>query len=194
MAAQLTQHHADDDDAVEPEERQNPAIRRNVNGRLIARIDYARHLGHAPTRGGRTNETIAVLKIDGAAQAKTRPSRSQRWTEEFELRADKASEFEVTFYDRVGDQLVPIGMMWLKLTEILDDLRRANINAHSGQMPGWAPASMDESGEAMQRANIGLMTPEGIECLWDVEPVGQISMRVNFSKLRPSSTTSYGSR
>jgi hypothetical protein len=140
-------------------------------------------LAHAPTRGGRDNETIAVLKIDDVAQAKTRPSRIQRWSEEFELRADKASEFEVTLYDRVDDQLTPIGMVWIKLVEILDDLRRANINTGNEQMPGWAPAAEDGHDGSLPRANIGQITADGIECWWDVEPVGQISMRINFSKL-----------
>ncbi|KAI9594154.1 kinase-like domain-containing protein [Syncephalis fuscata] len=177
----ITDMEDDEDDTGDSkEERLNPALRRHVNGRLIARIDYARHLDHAPIRGGRDNETIAVLKIDGAAQAKTRPSRSQRWSEEFELRADKAAEFEVTIYDRVDEQLVPIGMIWMKLSEIIDDLRRANINTGNDQMPGWAPAAEDGSGESLPRANIGHISPDGIECWWDVEPVGQISMRINF--------------
>jgi hypothetical protein len=102
--------------------------------------------------------------------------------EEFELRVDKASEFEVTLYDRVDGQQIPIGLFWVKLAEIVDDLRRATVGAESEQMSGWAPATEDGSGPIRQRAQIGQITKDGIECWWDVEPVGQISMRLNFSK------------
>ncbi|RKP05470.1 kinase-like domain-containing protein, partial [Thamnocephalis sphaerospora] len=173
----------DDDEeegAESKEESANQGGRRPLNGRLLVRVDGARHLAHAPTRGGRGNETIAVLKIDGSAQARTRASRSQRWLEEFELRADKAAEFEVTLYDRVDGQQVPVGLVWVKLSELLDDLRRAAINTGADQVPGWAPAAEDGGVDAPHRAQIGHISADGIECWWDVEPIGQISMRLNF--------------
>lgn len=181
---------------VEPSARK-PALRRPVTGVLHIRVSMARQLAHAPARGFRTNETYCVLKVDSVQQARTRPSRQLKWNEDFELRVDKASELDITLYDKTAEKDVPIGLLWIKITEVTDEIRKMALPSAIGmeaEAEAKSPTSPSGSIGSQRFQFINQLTPKTsskkqekpekgehwIEAWWDVEPVGQIHMRMKF--------------
>jgi hypothetical protein len=140
-----------------------------------------------------------MIKVDGVPRAKTRPARSgtqgARWNEDFEVPVEKASEVELTLYDKPENHLIPIGCLWVKISDITDELRRKKVEMESG--PGWAPAGVAGQGTADENGGFDGSAPgagfgggfnntgsniqmDGIESWFDLEPVGQICLKFNF--------------
>ncbi|KAG0234431.1 Serine/threonine kinase [Actinomortierella wolfii] len=168
------------------------ALKRPMTGTLYIRISGLKNQNNAPTRSGRPSETTAYIKVDGALKAKTRPARvgSQgiRWNEEFEIPVDKASEIEILVCDKPEHVPIPIGMFWLKISDLVEDLRRKKVEADNDaawiaanghDMAIRAPSVRPTTGPLGDNPTNGV---EGIESWWDLEPVGQISLKVNFIK------------
>ncbi|KAG0282178.1 Serine/threonine kinase [Linnemannia gamsii] len=168
------------------------ALRRPMTGTLYVRISGIRHQNNAPTRNSRPAESMACIKIDGATRAKTRMARTGpngiRWNEEFEVPVTKASEIEIAIFDRPDHVPVPIGMFWLKISDLVEDLRRKKVEADNDA--AWVAANVQDlvSRTPTIRAGTGPLGDnpingvEGIESWWDLEPIGQISLKFNFVK------------
>jgi len=94
--------------------------------------------------------------VEDTPRARTHPSRNDRWNEDFEIHVDKANEVEVTIYDKLPSSStsgssssitssstesapVPIGMLWLRLSDIVEELRRRKLGLEAG--PGWVTAA-----------------------------------------------------
>ncbi|KIJ54841.1 hypothetical protein M422DRAFT_24731 [Sphaerobolus stellatus SS14] len=187
-----------------------------VSGKLQISIKGARDLDHAPVvRGGRhykpINETTVTVKVEGTHRARTHPSRTDRWMEDFELAVDKANEIEITVYDKqVGaEHPVPIGLLWVNISDIVDSIRKAKVH-EEGKGGGWVTAAgaMREgsypggpdpgfgSHSGLGGPSFGGMpggdpfaSPEmlqqhadGIDAWFAVEPAGAIALRLNFVK------------
>ncbi|ORX56754.1 hypothetical protein DM01DRAFT_1334317 [Hesseltinella vesiculosa] len=197
----------DDEDELETPARLAPGLRRPVTGKLLMEIVEARDLAHAPTRMIKSPSTVVVIKIDNNVVFSTRPSRSDRWFEQCEINVNKASEVEVAIYDQsmegVRDRVsLPIGVFWLKITDIAEGLRRRKVQQESG--PGWVSAEVaQQRGEgdsgiapspSQSRMSQGAVdtalppsqqsanrsTDNGIEAWFDIEPSGKIALRLNF--------------
>ncbi|ORX63170.1 kinase-like protein [Hesseltinella vesiculosa] len=186
-----------------PSARLPPGFRRPVTGKLQMEIRQARELTHIPTRIMKNPETTVVVKIDGNVAYRSRPARNDQWNETCEIHVNKASEVEVALYDQANDRsMQPIGMLWLRITDIADGLRKRKLQQDNGQ--GWAtaddalrtsprppsasmltsdPSSSPSSGDRplppLPLKNIQ-ETNDGIEAWFDVEPVGDIFLRLNF--------------
>ncbi|GAB5590900.1 Serine/threonine kinase [Umbelopsis nana] len=188
---------------TQPAQRGQPGMRRPVTGKVRLNILEARELAHAPTRTFKAPETLVVVKIDGNVCFRSRPSRSDHWNDQCETHVDKASEVEVTIYDQSGERSVPIGVLWLKISDIAEGLRRQKIMQDNG--PGWVSAEVAQQQQYPQLPSAGSQyygqnqmpalkpdiasgdmpsTPsasqEGIEAWFDVEPVGHIRLQLNF--------------
>ncbi|KAI8145862.1 kinase-like domain-containing protein [Fennellomyces sp. T-0311] len=167
-----------------------PGFRRPVTGKLQLQIIEARELAHAPTRMIKMPETVVYVKIDGNVVFRSRPTRNDKWLEECEIHVAKASEVEIAIYDESLERRLPIGILWLKITDIADGLRKRKIQQESGS--GWVSAEV-----AQQRTQDSLQstgghhpvptqpmavqaTQEGIEAWFDVEPLGELALRLNF--------------
>ncbi|CAB4431148.1 unnamed protein product [Rhizophagus irregularis] len=195
----------DDEDEDERAKRINPGMRRPVTGKLDIRILQARNVPHTPLRTpGKAPDTTVIVKIDGTTKGKTRVTRNDKWNEDFEFHVEKASEIEITLYDKTSEQhQVPIGLLWIKISDIAEELRKKRIEAESG--PGWVTASnaQFETGSptatnnngpygdtysvpyAVARTQQGIGTtylPDGIEAWFEVEPAGQILLKLDFVK------------
>ncbi|GAA5952749.1 hypothetical protein JCM3765_002263 [Sporobolomyces pararoseus] len=122
-----------------------------------------------PKKSKHPSETVIYVKVEDTPRARTHPSRNDRWNEDFEIHVDKANEVEVTIYDKlpnsssssssssvssgitgVGSVVggggssgesapVPIGMLWLRLSDIVEELRRRKLGMEAG--PGWVTAA-----------------------------------------------------
>ncbi|KAK3826983.1 MAG: hypothetical protein JOS17DRAFT_750148 [Linnemannia elongata] len=168
------------------------ALRRPMTGTLYVRISGIRHQNNAPTRNSRPAESMAYIKIDGATRAKTRMARNGhngiRWNEEFEVPVTKASEIEIAVFDKPDHVPVPIGMFWLKISDLVEDLRRKKVEADNDA--AWVAANVQDivSRTPTIRPGTGPLGDnpingvEGIESWWDLEPIGQISLKFNFVK------------
>ncbi|KAI9025066.1 hypothetical protein CLU79DRAFT_827118 [Phycomyces nitens] len=177
-----------------PAARMPPNIRRPVTGKLVLQIIEAHELAHAPTRMIKSPDTVVYIKIDGNEVYHTKPSRNDRWLEECEIHVNKASEVEIAIYDQGFERNLPIGIFWLKITDIAEGLRRRKVQQESG--PGWVKAEVaqqqnqhDTSGSPMAHhqtlaasENHGNTEASdgGIEAWFDIEPLGQMALRLNF--------------
>ncbi|GJJ09034.1 hypothetical protein Clacol_003256 [Clathrus columnatus] len=166
----------DEDETPEGEDRKDN-LRKPQSGKLVISIRGAKELDHAPfLKSGRSykaiNDTTVAIKVEGTQRAKTHPSRTDRWMEDFEIPVDKANEVEITIYDKqVGSDIpVPIGMAWFNLNDVVEALRRAKVQ-EEGKGGGWVTAgamrdssysgSTDSSGNFMPQGGMGAGPPFG---------------------------------
>ena len=132
----------------------NPAkeavARKPISGRLSLSLKAARDLEHAPLPSSRSskyfNETTVEFKIHGNVKDVSHPSRTDRWMQDFDIEMDKADEVEIAFYDQQGGQKNPpprvlIGVMWLKVSDLLEALRRQKVEGMDGEGAGWVTAA-----------------------------------------------------
>lgn len=184
-------------------------LRKPLSGTLQITIKSARDLAHAlqPKKSKHPSETVIYVKVEDTPRARTHPTRSDRWNEDFEIQVDKANEVEVTIYDKIpGDSApVPIGMLWLRLSDIVEELRRRKMGAEAG--PGWVTAARVNSHQSGSQGGgsggsggsvnaIDLSTlggagageqggangAEGVDAWFAVEPEGAIFLHLNFGQ------------
>ncbi|KAJ9066407.1 Serine/threonine kinase [Entomophthora muscae] len=153
-----------------------PGLRRPMTGVLFVRIISGRYLQHLSEP-----EAFVVCKIDGKFRSQTKFSRMDRWNEEFEFAVEKANELEIIIYNvqREGPP-VPIGLFWIPISELTDDLRKKNAGN-----TGWAPADATGQVKSAQASALDLAHPantESVESWWKVEPTGEFLMRLKFVK------------
>ncbi|KAK4049323.1 Serine/threonine kinase [Microbotryomycetes sp. JL201] len=202
----------EDEDSIPEDLRAN--IRRPLSGALEITVKAARDLAHAPQpkKSKHPSETVIYVKVEDTPRARTHPARNDRWNEDFQIHVDKANEVEVTIYDKVPGEgaPVPIGMLWLRLSDIVEELRRRKMETGTG--PGWVTAANVNSRQPGQPttesvagnetgAAAGLDMPmrsgtlsgepnssiiaglsEGIDAWFAVEPEGAIMLHLNFVK------------
>ncbi|KAK9457255.1 hypothetical protein V1511DRAFT_508698 [Dipodascopsis uninucleata] len=125
----------DDDDITDNRSLDSPNIRRPLTGRLKISVLAIEDVDHAGGIRNRAPETVFTLKIDDQSKARSRPSRTDKFTETFDIPVDKGNEIEVAVYDKSGDHDVPIGIMWMRISDIVEELRRKKLEldlTHSG--------------------------------------------------------------
>jgi classical protein kinase C len=194
-------------------EDRRPNLRKPLSGTLQVSVRSARDIDHTPTpRIGRSvRESTVVVKVEDTPRARTHPSRTDRWQEDFEVAVDNANEIEVTVYDRVGTSMpVPVGMLWIRISDIVEELRKkkfgqvATFDGNPAGAAGWVTA--EDVGQAPDGGGAGGIggggsgqdmsfhngpagqpvplgpTSEGVEAWFAVEPAGAIFLRLNFVK------------
>ncbi|KUL91181.1 hypothetical protein ZTR_00876 [Talaromyces verruculosus] len=189
-----------DDDSINA-----PNMRKPLTGHLTLRIHSVQDVDHAATsRFSRGPETFVVIKVEDAIKARTKASRNDRWTDEtFNIDIDKANELELTVYDKSGDRPTPIGMLWMRISDIAEEMRRKKIETDLASN-GWVSADkMSQGAPGRPNPNAPLSptgahgqpqqpgnTPGGagtgnavlIDSWFALEPVGRIHMQVSFAK------------
>ncbi|CEG84834.1 hypothetical protein RMATCC62417_18586 [Rhizopus microsporus] len=180
----------DEDDDYEIETtpaRMTPGLRRPVTGKLQLQILQARGLAHAPTRMFKAPDTIVYVKIDGNVVFRSKLSRHDKWLDLCETHVNKATEVEVSIYDQEAERSLPIGIFWLKITDIAEGLRKKKLQQESD--PRWVPAEVyqkqagaepEEPKPDQQEPKSVESTEDGIQAWFDVEPSGEILLKVNF--------------
>ncbi|KNZ81280.1 Protein kinase C-like [Termitomyces sp. J132] len=209
----------DDDETDAPAgpdgERKENIRSKPLSGILQVTVKGARELDHAPipsfgrirSSSKQTLETFVSLKVEGTQLAKSHPSRTDRWHEDFEITVDKANEVEIVVSDKqAGDSNgVPIGLLWIRIHDLVEALRRQKVGMESGQ-GGWVTAgAMHGDGHPGQGhppsgdfnaplgggftsasrsgpISLGPATADGIDAWFSVEPTGAIALRLNFIK------------
>lgn len=187
-----------------------PNLRKPLTGLLTMRIHAVQDVDHATSsRFSRGPETFVVLKVEDTIKARTKPTRTDRWQDEtFNLEIDKANEIELTVYDKSGDRPTPIGMLWVRISDIAEEMRRKKIETefnasgwvsaekmgHGGQ-PG-RPDTAGGMGASHQGGPGGPAGPGGqggaagapgagqviIDSWFALEPVGRIQLSMSFGE------------
>ena len=185
-----------------------------LSGKLQVTVKGARELEHAPiitsgksrSASKQIRETYVSLKVEGTQRARSLPSRTDRWNEDFEITVDKANEVEIAVYDKQVGELhpVPVGFLWIRISDLVEASRRQKVLMESGQ-GGWVTAgAMDGSPNGSAPLNSGdISTPlsfgnqggvssgpgapfasqaEGIDAWFSVEPAGALFLHLNFGR------------
>lgn len=198
-------------------ERKDNLRNKPLSGKLQITLKGARELDHAPiVSTGRSRssskvvETYVSFKVEGTQRARSHPTRTDRWMEEFEITVDKANEVEVAIFDKQASEThpVPIGLLWIKINDLVEAQRRQKVMMETGQ-GGWVTAGAmdgDSMGAAAGGGMVGqtgdvnspigfgdnqMMTQaaassgmsEGVDAWFAVEPAGAVALQLNFSKL-----------
>ena len=177
-------------------------LRKPVTGTLHVTLLEARDLEHAPVsmfkRSSKAGtDTTVLLKIEGSTRASSHPTRTDRWNEAFDLPVDKANEVELAIYDKqTNEQPVPIGFLWLKISDVVEAIRKQKFGEGGGG--GWVAAGSMPAGQHHPTSPTGAMDAplmpqsgsfggapgaggqEGITAWFAVEPVGAIKLTVDF--------------
>lgn len=116
-------------------------MRKPLTGLLTMRIHAVKDVDHAASsRFSRGPETYIVVKVEDTIKARTKPSRIDKWVDEaFSIDIDKANEIELTVYDKSGDRPTPIGMLWVRISDIAEEMRRKKIESELNNS-GWVSA------------------------------------------------------
>ncbi|AMD21242.1 HEL038Cp [Eremothecium sinecaudum] len=72
-------------------------------------------------------ETVITIKVDDVMKGSTKPSKTDRWHDEFHIHVEKGNEVEITVYDRINDRVVPVAVLWLLLSDIAEEIRKKKI-------------------------------------------------------------------
>jgi hypothetical protein len=135
------------DDVPDDDSINAPNMRKPLSGHLSFRILAVKDVDHAAVgKFSRGPETSVVVKVEDVIKIKTKATRIDRWeNEQQEIPVDKANELELTVYDKPSDHPIPIGMMWIRLSDIAEEMRRKKIESEMGA--GWVSAqNMDHRG------------------------------------------------
>lgn len=136
-----------------------PNLRKPLTGLLTLRVHAVRDVDHAASsRFSRGPETYVILKVEDAVKARTKATRTDRWQDEtFNIDIDKANEIELTVYDKSGDRPTPIGMLWVRISDIAEEMRRKKIETEFNAS-GWVSADkMEHGGTSVQPDAAGPM-------------------------------------
>lgn len=195
-------------------ERKDNLRSKPLSGKLQVIVKGARELDHAPivtsgkarSSSKQVTETYVSLKVEGTQRARSHGSRTDRWNEEFEITVDKANEVEIAVYDKqVSEPFpVPIGLLWVRISDLVEAQRRQKVMMESGA-GGWVTAGAmgpNAGGMPSHRVSPGDMNAplnfgggdmpaggapgglgtasEGIDAWFAVEPAGALGLQLNF--------------
>ncbi|KAJ4285930.1 Serine/threonine kinase [Collariella sp. IMI 366227] len=188
-----------------------PNMRKPLTGQLSIRVLAVKDVDHAPmSRFSRGPETFVSIKVEDNIVARTRPSRNDRWESEFHnIFVDKANEIELTVYDKPGEHALPIGLLWVRISDIVEELRRKRIEAETNTS-GWVSADRLGNTRPPPQFPMGAQGPQfagpptspgqqgagftapppvhapvvsqPIDAWFNLEPTGHIQLSLNFIK------------
>ncbi|EMT60504.1 Protein kinase C-like protein [Fusarium odoratissimum] len=127
-----------------------PNLRKPLSGQLSIRMLAIKDVDHLATgRFTRGPETFIAVKVEDTVMARTKASRNDRWEAEYHtIEVDKANEIELTVYDKPAEHAMPIAMLWVRISDIVEEMRRKRIEAEMNSS-GWVSADrMGSSGGA----------------------------------------------
>lgn len=135
--------YIDFDDVSRENAQINTVRKRPLTGVLFIQIQGVRNVDHIQSPFfSRNPECIISVKIDDNERARTKGSRNDRWSDNFEINVEKANEVCLTVYDKVNDQMTPVGMIWLSLSDIAEEIRRKKVKEERVSSQTWNDSSI----------------------------------------------------
>lgn len=196
-------------DAADDDSINIPNMRKPLTGSLYIRVMAVQDVDHATTgRFTRGPDTFVTIKVEDNVVAKTKTTKSDKWSDEHHnVEVDKANELEITVYDKTNDHPLPIGLLWIRLSDIVEEMRRKRIEAEINSS-GWVSADRMGSGSApsqfnmnpqqqqfagpppspgmagapLQPAPAAPATSQPVDAWFALEPTGQIHLSLGFTK------------
>ncbi|KAL8924587.1 MAG: hypothetical protein Q9172_002621 [Xanthocarpia lactea] len=198
---------APDDDSIN-----SPNMRKPLTGTLSMLIHAVKDVDHAATgRLSRGPETFVIMKVEDSFKIRTKSTRTDKWTDETHtVDIEKANEIELTVYDKSGSNPTPIGMLWIRISDIAEEMRRKKIEAELNNSQWVTADKMNTGGHAGQpdsgfssSTNLGQdrgsrgganrdpsfnapgqssQNPAAIDAWFALEPVGRIHLTLSFTK------------
>lgn len=122
-------------------------MRKPLTGLLTIRILAVRDVDHATSsRFARGPETFVAVKVEDNVVARTKASRTDKWdAENHNISVEKANEIELTVYDKPNDHHLPIGLLWIRISDIVEEMRRKKIETEINSS-GWVSADRMANG------------------------------------------------
>lgn len=138
-----------------------PNLRKPLTGQLSFRVIQVRDVDHASTgRFSRGPETFVAVKVEDNVVARTKPARNDRWEGEYHnIDVREANEVELTVYDKPGEHALPIAMLWVRISDIVEEMRRKRIEAEVNSS-GWVSADRVGHGTAPPQFPMGQQGPQ----------------------------------
>ncbi|KAL8971913.1 MAG: hypothetical protein Q9183_000821 [Haloplaca sp. 2 TL-2023] len=196
-------------DAPDDDSLNSPNMRKPLTGTLSLTIHAVKDVDHAATgRMSRGPETFVIMKVEDAFKVRTRSTRTDKWTDEPHIvDIEKANEIELTVYDKSGAHPTPIGMLWIRISDVSEEMRRKRFEADLDNSQWVTADKMNNAGQpdsgfssstnlAQDRASRGSTNREGafnapgqnpqnpaaIDAWFALEPVGRIHLTLSFTK------------
>ncbi|SLM40307.1 protein kinase c [Lasallia pustulata] len=199
-------------DAPDDDSLNTPNMRKPLTGHLSMRIHAVKDVDHAATgRFARGPETFVIMKVEDTFIGRTKATRTDRWTDELhDVDIDKANEIELTVYDKSGAHPTPIGMLWIRISDIAEEMRRKKIESEFNNSQWVTADKMDNGGpqgrqdpaasstniappDRTSRSSTGRDTSgsaqdqsqshsAAIDAWFALEPVGRIQLTMSFAK------------
>ena len=191
----------------------SPNMRKPLTGSLSMTIHAVRDVDHAATgRFARGPETFVIMKVEDTFKVRTKATRIDKWQDEHHtVDIEKANEIELTVYDKSGSHPTPIGMLWVRISDIAEEMRRKKVEAdlkgsqwvtadrmdngggmHSRQDSAYSSLNQGQSfgsGQRDPRSSGGSYggpqqpaIPGEIDAWFALEPVGRVHLSMSFSK------------
>ncbi|KAJ1983686.1 Serine/threonine kinase [Dimargaris verticillata] len=161
--------------------RLTPGFRRPISGKLKIKVLSATQLSHGPNSQASACSTFCVIRVDGAVRGQTKANRNAIWFEDFELPVHQAHELEIYVYDRLQKDTL-VGMLWMKLADIHGEIKQLQDSTATAPS-GWASAAQIASQSdpmAFKRDHMRAPSGHGTQCRWELEPIGQIELAIDF--------------
>lgn len=113
-----------------------------LTGDLFIQIHSIKNVDHIQSPlFSRNPECIISVKVDDNERAKTKGSRNDKWADFFDIKVEKANEVSLVIYDKVNDELIPVGLFWLSLSDVVEEIRRTKVNQERVTSAHWINAS-----------------------------------------------------
>ena len=190
----------------------SPNMRKPLTGHLSMRIHAVKDVDHAVTgRFARGPETFVIMKVEDTFKGRTKATRTDSWTDELhDVDIEKANEIELTAYDKSGTHPTPVAMLWIRISDIAEEMRRKKIESEFNNSQ-WVTADKMEDGGSQSRQDSGYSglggnasqdrisrgltgrdpssslgsqdpsNPVAIDAWFALEPVGRIHLTMSFS-------------
>ncbi|KAL8713009.1 MAG: hypothetical protein Q9220_002869 [cf. Caloplaca sp. 1 TL-2023] len=198
-------------DAPDDDSLNSPNLRKPLTGTLSMSIHAVKDVDHAATsRFSRGSETFVIMKVEDSFKVRTRSTRTDKWTDESHtIDIEKANEIELTVYEKSGAHPTPIGMLWIRISDIAEEMRRKKIEADLNNSQ-WVTADKMNSGGNLGQPEAGFSSstnlaqdrglrglsnrdlpslpgqssqnPAAIDAWFALEPVGRIHLTLGFTK------------
>lgn len=142
-----------------------PSMRKPLSGELYLQVHAVSDVTHYQTTGrfgnSKTPETFVNVKIEDEFKARTRTTRTERWADEVHsFSIDKGNEIELTVLDRTNDVSMPIGVIWIRISDLVDEIRRKRIESEL-QHSGWVAADRAMESGPSARPDLQFGPPPG---------------------------------
>ncbi|KAI9660229.1 MAG: Serine/threonine kinase [Alyxoria varia] len=161
-------------DLTDDDSTNAPNLRKPLSGLLSLRIHAVSDVNHAATsRLSRGPETFVIMKVEDEFKGRTKATRTDKWTDELhEIDINKGNEIELTVYDKAGgDHPLPIGMLWIRISDIAEEMRRKKIETEFNNS-GWVSADQTVGGGRPANPQMQFSAPPGHQATAPSGPMG----------------------